>query len=312
MYPNQDNQVNIPDAADPGMPNATPSDEVAQVANFNQAVEPVQPDAGIEYVAGAEQPSDNGRESRLQQENANQKRALEALGVDPESDQVKQFEAGIISKEELLGVAPLQRPSYQEVPPNQLPAPEVTARQKYDEIRHKIAHSSEVSQEDYQESLKLQIQIESEDRNLREQQDREISMNESIQSVSSAVKNVAIQSGLTQGMDEATAATVEQMFLASTDQIVSQASNGDQSKYFRPEVYQYYAERNISNFQKLASYFLEQGRSGGTVPTAPALSVSPLGIQDGSSGSVQPVSPVTGRNFQDRARAYEAQLKVRV
>ena len=254
-----------------------------------------QPDGGVQ------QPDDQGKAKRMEQELAAQRKMLSSLGVNPDSEAVRQFNAGLISREELLGAPKV----FEEQPKS--------AADKFNEHRvnmtKKIETGEQLTPADYLAGLEIQSEMVQENHDLKARGDREVLIDRCINAASAVIANDELHKTLPTNIQE----IETQFFVASTDSVWGVATGGDQSKV-TPENYNYYAQQNLNGpYQKLRNALIEHGRllERGTPPTTPTptQSVVPLSTHTGSGPAVPHAPIVKLDNLQEAARNYAKQRK---
>lgn len=252
---------------------------------------------------GTQQPDDQGKDKRLEQINSAQRQTLIALGVNPDSEAVKQFNEGLITKEELLGTATqaVEQPK--------------SAVDQFNEHRNNMKELMEKGKAptaaDFLKSMDLTSAVMQENSQKEERGKREVLIDNCINAAGSVITNDPLHKSLPEDIQE----IETQFFVASTDSVWGVATGGDQSKV-TPANYDYYAKQNLQGpYQKLRNALIEHGRQleRGTPPEPPPTpTVNPISTNIGS-GPVTPAEPkVNLDNMQKAAREYAKKQRAAV
>jgi hypothetical protein len=229
---------------------------------------------------------------------AEQRRFFTGLGIDPDSDIVRRYNAGIVSKKELLEHAGVILP---DVPEPQAPAVE-SPRQRLDSMIAKLEKDGG-SVDDVVAGFKLiKESLDAEDqRRQTDSIDNKVGVCMNV--AASVVRADELHSTLPPELQE----IEEQMFLASTDNLALQAArgSGDTESYLNPRAYQYFAEQNGGRLNQLRNHWIEYGRKLGQnslLPAPAGTQVTPVSAGAGPAPSTPPTTKVTQHNWKEEAR----------
>ena len=239
-------------------------------------------------------PDDSGLEKRTEQENAVMRSTLTSLGIDPDSEKVERFKAGLITKEELLGTVSEQ------------PQENLSAIQKFNKYKtsmeQAVREGKTPSTEDFLTSLQLTADIAQE--GIR---DKEITArNVLLDKCQIATEAVITSDEFHSSSPENIQGIERQVFLGSTDCLVAEETGGD-PRYVTPKHYDFYARKNMKNFTDLRNYWIEYGKKSTSAPVPPPTpnQPNPISSAEGGGPMAQPKEIVTLDNMERIARDYK-------
>jgi hypothetical protein len=243
---------------------------------------------------------DPGVVTRLEQANAKQAKALLALGVNPESTALDQYEKGLLSAEDLRRLTtPVQMPTrgVEQTPPQKTPA------QVLRETVAKVRQNKDATLEDFETLVDCTAQYIEQNESTREQS----LMAQQAQNCQQAVYNV-FDSGDNPITDNEVKMTEREMFFAATDLAVSTDARKTQNPYamMTPETYQFYANREAERLGKVKEAYIELGRKleREGIPPAPAKQI-PTPAAPGQGAPVRaPKVKINVDNMQKAREAY--------
>lgn len=245
--------------------------------------------------------TDFGKTKRAEQELAKYRRVMEVLGIDPESDIADRVAQGLISKEEVLGHN-VPRPAVRETPMERLT-----------KLTQKIEHGHP-TEGDFREAMKIISEFVSE-QSVREQNAQ---MQAVVDSCRNAVVGVLAADKMHSEMPDDVRALEEQMFIASTDNLLTQEASKlpDPRRYFNPQAYQFFAQKNAQSLKALRDYYINQGRAMERQaltrpPQNPNVSPVSPNVGDGPVTIPQPRLKM-GADLTRAAKTYLQQAQVRV
>jgi hypothetical protein len=244
------------------------------------------------------QQPDDGKAERLEQRLAETNKMLTRLGFDPESDIAERFNAGLISKEEILmqaGVTPTAPP------PKEQPS---SASDKLAQLKSRVGQSVKdgkgILEGDILELLDVTTDLVAESNELQNQN----SLERQFAECRDATLNVIGKDPKHTEAPDNIKDIESQMFLSSTDNLVAITGRGD-PKSITGKNYSFYAGKNLDKLNELRNYWMEQGRkTAPQPPVPPANPVNPISPSEGGGPITPPETPTTIDNIEERAQAY--------
>lgn len=248
------------------------------------------------------EPDKDGKVTRLEQDLASQKKAFLSLGIDPESDAIEKFNAGLISREQLLDI--VQQPAPKEAP-QEVSAFEKLAQHRTN-IQEKISKGEEIMQQDYLRGLDIMADLASENLKVTQQANIDNLIGQCKNAAEAVIDTDELHTALPENIREIEA----QMFLSSTDSLLGEKTNGDQ-RYWTPQAYTFYAKENMESFNTLRNAWIDYGRNlekPKPPPTVPT--VNPISSEAGGSPMAQPKEMIKLDNMAEAARNYQKQRAI--
>ncbi len=201
--------------------------------------------------------------------------ALVSLGIDPDSEKVERFNAGLITKEELLGISS----TTPQQPQENLSAIEKFNRHKTS-VEKNIREGKTPSAEDFLMSMQLTSDIAQEGVRAREIAD----MNVTLSQCESAAGSVIVDDELHKALPENIQEIEKQIFVGSTDYLMAKQTGND-PRYFNPQAYNFYAKQNLKeSFNQLRNAWIEHGKKLASAPSPPPAPNQPNPISSSTGG----------------------------
>jgi hypothetical protein len=266
----------------------------------------VSPDAaGLTPDQSVSNPSetDPGKLTRIEQDLARKDKALKALGINPDSTMLEQFEKGIITEEELLGsiARPVTQPVVQQEPVE-------TPLDKMQAVLNKVKTSKDATLEDF-ETLTAAT-LEALQSNAQREQATE--MQQVAQKCQEAVFNV-FDSTEYPLKDANLKATEREIFMAATDAHVTRDAQRleNPTSMLNPQTYQFYANKQTETLGKLKQAYIEMGRKleREGVPPAPAAEIITPAAPGAGSMPKPPKTKITVDNMAEARKNWLASQK---
>lgn len=236
-----------------------------------------------------------GKTTRLEQRLADQKKFLISLGIDPDSDTIDRFNAGLITKEQLLPTP--QVPQTPQAPQTGIEKLEVHRTK----IRDKIGKGQELLQQDFLESLDIMGELASDNVKITQQTNMRNLISDCERATDAVLAGDELHSVIPEDIQE----IESQVFLGSTDNFLSAETHGD-PHYLTPKSYNFYGQKNIQNYRKLRNAWIDYGKSlvKGS-PPEPIPQVNPISSGTGSAPMKPPEKMINIDNMGAAARAYQ-------
>jgi len=254
--------------------------------------------------SGTPEPEDFGETKRLEQINAGQRTLLTNLGIDPDSDKVRQFSAGLITKEELLQ-APVQS-----VQPT-----EIVGADRLAKLTISVAEQRKKGElptaNDFYELLEVTSQMAEEGRQKDYRAEVDKTTLQCIGAAGDVIEGDEIHRSLPEDIQE----IEKQVFVASTDRLWAE-STGASPQQYTPSAYKYYAKQNIEgSYDKLRNAWIEYGKNlGKGPPPEPSVNtnINPISSVEGGAPMSQPKTMIKlGDSMQEAVKQYSQQHQVR-
>lgn len=247
---------------------------------------------------GDESPPDitEGKITRLEQQIANQKKFFASLGIDPESDVIDRYNAGLITKEQLL----------QTVPPQE-PKTEVTGIERLGsyraKIKDKIGTGQELSQQDFLESLDIMGELAKDNERITQQANIRNLVSECERATQAVLEGDELHTVIPEDIQK----IESQVFLGSTDNFLTAETHGD-PHYLTPQSYGFYGQKNIEKYKKLRNAWIDYGKTLAKEeppPEPPKPTINPISSGTGSAPMKAPETMINIDNMPEAARAYQ-------
>ncbi|MHC4489124.1 MAG: hypothetical protein ACYSW7_08115 [Planctomycetota bacterium] len=247
---------------------------------------------------GTQKPDDSGAKTRMGQENAALRGALHSLGIDPDGEKIRQYNADLITKEELLGTT--QSPHQ--------PQENLTAIDKLNKLKVSVNKTIEDGQApsalDFQKTLDLVTEVFQESAQATERAEMDAVLGQ----CQIATEAVIGADELHKSSPENIQAIEKQVFVGSTDCYMADQTGRD-PRYVNPKSYDFYARQNMKNFADLRNHWINHGRElekKGVEPPPPAPGVNPISTDVGGGPMSPPkVMIKMGENMAQAARDYK-------
>ena len=296
-------------------PNATPASGEPEAA----------PATPVEGTVPAEA-DDVAKTQRINQQNADMRKTLDALGVDPDSDTAEHLRTGMITRGDY--VRSIQPGEATTTPATTQPAPEIPLDQKISNLKSVLAapipdkgYSSEDVQERNNAFMGVINDLVQVNQNIvkSQKETEQITQANSSTAAINDVFNREVVPSLPEGLTEEAKQTIATVFLASTD-----FANGElvtshgKEKAQTPKGYAFSATKIAPEFNAMV-----KALSGIGTPTTTATNAipsvhttnAPTVLRPGTAGSTPPaISTVkpTIENMAERAKAYVASQQPQV
>jgi hypothetical protein len=251
--------------------------------------------------------TDPGVVTRLEQANARQAKALLALGINPDSTMIDQFEKGLLTADDLRQLtSPTQQVVQNTAPPQKSPA-EILR-----EVSAKVKEKQDATLEDFETLAEATAQfIEN-----REASDQQTAMANQANACQQAVYSVFDSDSSNPIEDQAVKATEREIFFAATDLDVSLEARKTANPYgmMTPDTYAFYANQTKGKLAAVKQAYIDYGRKleREGVPPAPAQKIiAPVAPGQGAPVA-QPKVKVTVDNMAEARKAYRANFNKRV
>lgn len=279
----------------------TPNEEVDfgfELESNNQpdpaAAPPQQPGSQPEAI-------DQGRLTRIEQDSARKGKVLQALGLDPNSNLIDQFEQGLLTEADLrarLAPQPVSQPAQPAVK-----SPLDTLK----EIQDRVHNNKDATLDDFEQMAAATFEALREN----EQRTQQTEMQRTAQQCQDAVYSV-FDSAETQLEDETLRMTEREIFMAATDRNVTADAQKLQnpSQMLNPQTYGFYANKTAESLAALKEAYIELGKQQalqGKIP-APAEQIIPPASP---GGGAMPKAPTVKVNVDNMAQAREQYLRSR-
>lgn len=264
---------------------------------------------------------DVAKTQRIQQQNADMRKTLDALGVDPDSDTAEHLRTGMISRGDY--VRSIQPGEATATPTTTQPAPEIPLDQKISNLKSVLAapipdkgYSSEDVQERNNAFMGVINDLVQVNQNIvkSQKESEQIAQANSSTAAISEVFNRDVVPALPDGLTEEAKQTVATVFLAATD-----FANGElvtlhgKEKAQTPKGYAFSAAKIAPEFNAMVKALTGMRTNPTPTPTLAIPSVhatnAPTVLRPGTAGGSPPAIPTeppTLENMEARAHAYVA------
>jgi len=264
-------------------------------------------------VSDSSTPVDKGTETRLQQDLANQRKTLAALGIDPDGQTADMLRSGMLSREDVLRmITPQQQQQPQQQQPTEPASPDKTLETAISRIKQRAESNAEtISADDYRKDMAAVLDVV----NLLQQRDNTlVSKLEQSEIEQAQNRNIAASKSVYTRDDEFKNLPAEvqnaagDLILGAADVIVGQlAREVGMQRAFTAQGYQVATEKSLDKFRAVVKAAYEAGANSVKKQIEPqGDQINPLPAGTGSGTAPPRRERITDDNLEAARNRYLA------